>query len=75
MTDFWPWGSKSKLARIVGILPQTLNNVLLRKRGVSPKMAKRLGEASKRLGPEKYIPWTVWLANKTTAHPAFKKGN
>jgi hypothetical protein len=72
MPLFWKKGQKSALAKAAGIPLAHLSNILHRDRGVSPKRARLLEEKSAEiLGWA--IPWTEWVCNDTTTHPAFSK--
>ena len=70
MTQFWQRGELTKLAVLVGIRLNHLSEILHRKRGVSVTRALALERASKKvLGYP--VPWSEWLLNKDSSHPAF----
>lgn len=62
-------GVKAKVARLAGLSPNHLSEILRRRRGVSLDRAYALERASKacRHG----ISWMTWINSKTTSHVAF----
>lgn len=69
-TPYWQKGDQSKIARAIGVPLPNINAILHRKKGVSVEKAKRLERAVFKLF-KKNIPWTDWIDNKETKHPAF----
>lgn len=70
---FWKHGEKSRFAKMAGIAPQTLSDILSGKRGVSFKRAQHFEKiALQLLGENRSVPCMAWLSNKTTKHPAFR---
>lgn len=68
--DFWGRGQQADLAGEAGATAQDINDILHRRRGVSPQRARELEAASLTvLGFA--IPWEAWLFNRTCRHPAF----
>lgn len=70
-TIFWKKGQQAKLAKEANIHLSHLSVILSRIRGVSPKRAVLLEEASIKVLGEK-IPKEEWVFNRTSNHPAFK---
>ena len=70
MELFWRDNDKTMLADALDIPLSNLSEILHRKRGVSRDRARELEKASQKvLGF--IIPWTEWISNQTTTHPAF----
>lgn len=68
---FWKPGQRAQIAKHAGIKLQHLSEILHRKRGVSQMRSVQLQKASSIVLGERMIPWTEWVCNKVTAHPAF----
>jgi len=68
--DFWKPGERSRLARLVGIRPHHLTEILHRNRRVSMERARKLEVCSGQV-LQSTIEWETWMANETTDHPAF----
>ena len=66
---FWSVGERAKIARMAGMKPHHLCEVLYRRRTVSKDRAKLLEAASTKLGCT--VPFEDWLFNVSTRHPAF----
>jgi len=69
-TTFWKYRQRKRLAKLAGITTQNLSMILHRERRVSQGRARLLETCSAEV-LEDLIPWTEWLCNETTAHPAF----
>lgn len=53
------YGEQTRLARLAGISPSRLNDILRGRRPVPPPLAIRLEAAAKELGYD--VPRTVWV--------------
>jgi hypothetical protein len=71
MSDYWSRGELTQLSEETGISPQQISDIIHRRRQVSFRRAVALQNACENLG--KKIPWTHWIANQTSSHPAFCK--
>ena len=69
---FWKYGQIVRIAKLSNSNPNSIYHILDRVRGVSIKKAKALEIASGLVLVRK-IPWQIWIDNKKTIHPAFKK--
>lgn len=67
--NYWKHGEQSALAKLAGLSPQYLNGILHRTRGCSGVMAKKLSSVAHAMGKD--IPWSDFLFNKNSYHPAF----
>ena len=70
MNTFWKRGQRAKIAEKAAIRASHLSEILYRKRGVDKIRAIRLQEVSGIVLNEP-IPWSDWLFNERTSHPAF----
>ena len=70
MASFWKRGQRKRIAKIVGIKPSHLSDILRRARGVSKERAKALETASEKVLGFR-IPFEAWLFNDKADHPAF----
>ena len=68
---FWTPGQAGEIARLLGLRENYVYAILRRQKGVSVERAKILEQGSKAV-LHFAIPWTDWIQNKTTRHPAFK---
>lgn len=70
--SFWKLGEKSRLARVAGISPQSLGDILARRRSPRKDLAAKLEIASGVvLGNRRRIPAAEWRTNDISDHPAF----
>jgi plasmid maintenance system antidote protein VapI len=67
---FWGRGDQTAIANEVGVDPRHINDVLHRRKGVSPEFAERLAAATFR-ATGKEVPMWCWLWNRVTNHKAF----
>ena len=73
MNQIWPKGAKAKIAELVGITPQFLNDILSGKNKCPSLRAIDLKAKAKEVtGIE--IPLEDWLENQTTENPYFHNG-
>jgi len=69
--EYWSRnGERALLAKTANITDANLYDILHRTRGISPTRALLLERCAEDVLNRK-IPWTAWLLNKTTKHPAF----
>lgn len=68
--NYWKYGQRTKLAKLAGVSDQNLSDILHRKRAVGQHKAHLLEDASRRVLSEP-IPWTEFMLNATSVHPAF----
>jgi plasmid maintenance system antidote protein VapI len=68
--SFWKQGQKAEVCRAVGMAPQRFSAIIHRSRGVSPRVALQLEEATMAITGRR-VPAIEWITCTISRHPAF----
>ena len=72
-TQFWNHGEKARVARMAGITPQALNDILSGTQPCGRDRARRLEAATLlALGKDRVVPAAAWA--RFVEHPAIMRG-
>ncbi len=71
----WEWGDKTALARLAGITPQYLNDIIKGRRWPGHMLASRLARMARRMGYEVSVAeWAIPELRRAGKNPLFRRG-